>query len=104
MDCKLDIDTVGHASLGNVTDSILCPGDSHTIPRHDDHFARLREHGCNCFRVSLLVLLWTLVSFGHRTGGSVPAENNIEDVPVHAVAHDLCKDSSGETNQTAHDR
>mmetsp|Transcript_81032 Transcript_81032/g.188261 ORF Transcript_81032/g.188261 Transcript_81032/m.188261 type:complete len:472 (-) Transcript_81032:95-1510(-) len=99
---KLQVDLVVAQQARNLTHSSLGTRHRHAVAWHNKHLLSVGEHLRDGSHIGLRVLLGSAVGpFG--SGSSVDAaEEHVEDVAVHGVAHDLGEDRAAEADQRAH--
>mmetsp|Transcript_28018 Transcript_28018/g.61771 ORF Transcript_28018/g.61771 Transcript_28018/m.61771 type:complete len:306 (-) Transcript_28018:1802-2719(-) len=89
VDPEPHIDVVGAQGGCDVRDGVLRPGHGHAIPGDDHDVLGLREQSGGGLNVGLLVLEDDLLALLRRRSGVQATEDDVGDVSVHGVAHDL---------------
>ena len=104
MDAKLGFDVVILKSTSDIGDLVLGAAGGHTVTGNEQDTLGLGQGHRDLGRVCFGVLLGFLLAVSGNLGNGVhAAENDVENVAIHGVAHDLGKDGSGETDKRADD-
>mmetsp|Transcript_152256 Transcript_152256/g.369774 ORF Transcript_152256/g.369774 Transcript_152256/m.369774 type:complete len:257 (+) Transcript_152256:169-939(+) len=103
VDSKLEVDLMAVADGRNVSHRSLSMRHRHAVPWNNKDLLGVRDHLRNCGNAGLRVLLrCTVATLCHRHVVDA-TEEDVEDVAVHGVAHDLRQDGTAEANERAHD-
>mmetsp|Transcript_32767 Transcript_32767/g.78869 ORF Transcript_32767/g.78869 Transcript_32767/m.78869 type:complete len:345 (+) Transcript_32767:85-1119(+) len=104
VDSKPHVDTVLSAGSGDGCHLSLSTSHGHAIPRDDHHFLGIGQKLRHLLRLDLTVHLRSRVGILlHRRNSVHPAEDHVEDVSVHSLAHDESQDGSAESDQRSND-
>ena len=87
--------------LGDFADRILCLRYRHTVSWHDDDLVGIRQHGTDLVDRRRHYFTLFFARSRHAAGGTEPAKDDADKVPVHGAAHDVAEDSAGRADQRA---
>mmetsp|Transcript_57662 Transcript_57662/g.133084 ORF Transcript_57662/g.133084 Transcript_57662/m.133084 type:complete len:568 (+) Transcript_57662:61-1764(+) len=103
VDSESHVDTVLSAGVGDGGDLGLSTSDSHTVPGDDHHFLGIGQHLCDLLGLDFSVHFRRCVGILLHGGNSVhAAENHVEDVSIHSLAHDESENGSAEPDEGSH--